>query len=124
MSLVSTNELAQIVTDIEATVGSTTGIGFDATVSSVTAGTDPDARTEVVATLKCRDIQPMDGQARERAGMATVAKAYKVIAEYNASVEPRHRLIFGSNDYRIVHVVPTPVNDPWFMTLFVEDESR
>ena len=121
--LMSASEQARIKADIESSMGSTTAIGFNATVSSVTAGTDPTARTTVVTTLTCRDIQPLDGQARERAGLATLAKAYKVHAKYNATVAAEHRLIVGSNDYRIVQVVPSPVNDPWYMTLFVEDED-
>lgn len=124
MTLISTNEQARIIADIEASMGSATGIGFDAAVSSVTSGTDPDARTAVVATLKCQDIQPLDGEARERAGMANVTKAYRVRAEYNSSVAAGHRLIYGSNDYRIHQVIPKPVNDPWWMDLLVEDESR
>jgi len=124
MTSLSTQEFARIKADIESTMGSTTAIGFNATVSSVTTGNDPDARTVVVQTLKCQDIMTMDGQAKERAGMANVVKAYRVKAQYNASVQARHRLIVGSDDYRIHDVVPVPVNDPLYMMLYVEDESR
>jgi head-tail adaptor len=115
MGLFSARDQEQLIADIKSSMGDQTGIGFTASVNDALGN-------EAVAELLCQDIRPMDGQAKERAGMATVAKAFRVHAEYNSSVQIRSRLIVDDIDYRIHQVVPTPANDPWFMTLFIEEE--
>lgn len=116
-------ELSRIKAEDEAMLGDNSGIGFSAAVKAIPAGTDPDARTTVVASLDCGRLHEMDEREKERANMATITRARRVKAKYDANVTARHRLIYGGVDYRIVFVRHVPVNDPQYMVLFLEDEG-
>ena len=45
----------------------------DGAVKRIPAGSDPDARTTIVSSIRCDDPQWLDQEQKERAGLATVA---------------------------------------------------
>lgn len=94
-----------------------------AVIQRVTAGSDPDARTTIVSSLKCDDPQWLDQEQKERAGMASVARALRVRCEVNTSIHVRDRFVYNSTDYRIVAVTPIPAVNPSHYELIIEDET-
>jgi hypothetical protein len=95
-----------------------------AVISRIPAGTDPDARVVVVASLRCSPVYEMDQDKKERAGMGTVKVARTVYcAVPGTAVQDRMRFILGSTDYRIHRAVNHPADAPQFMELFLEDEQ-
>ncbi len=103
-------------------MGDDTAVGFTAAVKSIPSGIDPDARTTVVSSLKCSNLQPMNGRAKEYVDMANIKRAYRAECEINTAILPRMRLMWDSEDMRIHDVVPTPENNPLYYVLFLEDD--
>lgn len=94
-----------------------------AVIKRVTAGSDPDARTTIVASLKCDDPQWLDQEQKERSGMATVARALRVRCAVNTSIHVRDRFVYNGVDYRILAVTPVPAVNPSHYELIIEDEA-
>ena len=121
---ITSGELDRIKAVAEQTFGSSTGIGFDARIASVTAGHDDTARTTIIAIHPCRNLQPMNGQEKERANMANVVKGFRCFCKVSSLIHPRHRLMIeNGGDYRIVNVIKKPENNPIEYELHLEDEG-
>lgn len=124
MNPFTTKEINALRAEIVSAMGDDTAIGFDAVLASIPSGSDPTARTTVIQSLACRNIHQLDEQEKERAGMATVAKALRCECEVNALIRVRHRLIVGDDDYRIYGIQERPKNSaPLYYVLYLEDES-
>jgi hypothetical protein len=124
MRAFTVGELTRMREEDLSTLGDDSGLGFTASVSKVTAGDDPTARTAVVSSLVCGRLVDMDQREKEKvSGMASVVRAFKVKAAVNTLVVRGHRFIFDGRDYLIKYVSLHPVNNPQFMYLFVEDEG-
>lgn len=110
--------------EIESTMGSDTAVGFDALIASIPSGSDASARTTVIAAHPCRNLHQMDTQERERAGMATVAIAYRCECKADSRIKPRMRLRTGGIDFRIYAVVARKrTTAPLYYVLHLEDEG-
>jgi hypothetical protein len=105
-------------------MGSDTAVGFDALIASIPSGSDASARTTVIAAHPCRNLHQMDTQERERAGMATVAIAYRCECKADSRIKPRMRLRTGGIDFRIYAVVARKrTTAPLYYVLHLEDEG-
>lgn len=96
---------------------------YTADIERVPDGTDPTARESVVDCLACSAVYPMDGRERERAGMATVTKAYRAYTAVPVeTITTQHRFVIDGEDYRIHEVIKHPENNPQFIELYLEAE--
>lgn len=98
-----------------------------ADVERINSGSDPDDRTTIVNDLKCGQIQWLDQEQTERAGMGSVARLARVrTAVPTAQIKPRDRLVWSDGtDYRIRAVQPFPANSgsASHYELLIEDEG-
>lgn len=96
-----------------------------AVVERINSGSDASSRTTIVAALKCSVPQWLDVQQKERAGLATTARALKVKSAIpSAAIRVRDRFIHNGTDYRIAAPPqPVPVTNPSHYLLYMEDES-
>jgi hypothetical protein len=95
-----------------------------AAIKSIPSGTNPDARTVVIASLKCTAPQELDDIERERAQMGTVYTSHRVFTEYHATaIVEGYRFVFDSVDYRIQRVKEMPRGDPYYLELMLNDET-
>ncbi len=124
MNPFTTAEIDAMRAEIETTMGSDTAVGFDALIASIPAGDDATARTAVIAAHPCRNLHQMDAQERERAGMGTVATAYRCECKASNLIKPRMRLITNGVDYRIYAIVARKrTSAPLYYVLYLEDEG-
>jgi len=121
----TTGEIARIKGVHSATMGSDTAVGFTAAVKRVpSTATDPATRETVVSSYKCRNIRPMNGEQKEKAGLATNMRAHTCKGEINTSVTPGLRLVLADGtEYRIHDVIPTPENAPRLYVLHLLEEG-
>ena len=124
MNPFTTREIDAMRVSITSAMGADTAVGFDALIASIPAGSDITARTTVVTSLACRNLHQLDIAEKERAGMGTIAIAYRCECAVNALVKPRMRLQTNGVDYRIYAVVIRPSNAaPLYYMLYLEDEG-
>jgi len=112
-----TGEIDRIRAVHVSTMGVQTNVGFTAVVKS------QGLATTHIAALKCSNIKPMDGQAKERAQMASTMRAFTCESEINVLLSPRMRLFDGTVNYRIHDIVPTPDNNPFYYVLLLVREN-
>jgi hypothetical protein len=95
-----------------------------AAIKSIPSGTNPDARTDLIASLKCTAPQELDDIERERAQMGTTYKALRVFTEYHATpIIEGYRFVFDGIDYLIQGVKEMPTGDPYYLELLLNDDS-
>lgn len=121
----TTGELSRIKAVHQATFGAETAVGFTAAVKRLPSGaTDPASRETVVAAYKCRNIRPLNGEQKERAGLATNVRAHTCKAEVNTAVSPGHYLVLtDGTEYRIHDVIPSLENAPRLYVLHLLEAS-
>lgn len=99
-----------------------TGFSHTATIEAVPAGSNPDARTTVIAALKCSHVWPSNPKQKEIAGLATTAKALQVLTEANVTLANRQRFTSGSaQDLEIVNIQKWPADSPEFYELTLRE---
>lgn len=95
-----------------------------ATIKRIPAGSDPDARTTILTSLRCDDPQWLDQEQKERAGLAAVARLARVkTAVPTAAVKVRDVFVLDSTEYRVRAVSPVPVANAAHYELLIEEEA-